>query len=205
LCRLLQERLDDTLKGTDDVERLFGLSAVGLIPAVSQPNGNHSGVSRLLEHTKARSVKENGNGRKPNAAWYRIDEEGKQNATAGRSVSKFAHVDPAFHRRSPAQLFAGHQHATRGGQDQPSPRTWPLLLHQVGQRVLLVDADLRSPSLHRLFGVRENFGLVNYLNRSSGLAQRGAALGIPWPRPAVLRAHTAQSIGTSFFPKHGEN
>jgi len=27
-----QERLDDTLKGTDDVERVLGLAAVGLIP-----------------------------------------------------------------------------------------------------------------------------------------------------------------------------
>jgi len=44
----LQERLDDTLKGTDDVERLFGLSAVGLIPAVSQLNGNYNGVSNTL-------------------------------------------------------------------------------------------------------------------------------------------------------------
>jgi len=43
----LQERLDDTLKGTEDVERLFGLSAVGLIPAVPQLNGNHPSVSKL--------------------------------------------------------------------------------------------------------------------------------------------------------------
>src|SRR5439155_20592535 len=53
----LQERLDDTLKGTEDVERLFGLSAVGLIPAVTQPNGNHNGVSKLLEHTKVLTAK----------------------------------------------------------------------------------------------------------------------------------------------------
>ena len=38
-----------------------------------------------------------------------------------------------------------------------------IALTQVGQRVLLVDADLRSPSLHRLFGMRESFGLVSYL------------------------------------------
>jgi capsular exopolysaccharide synthesis family protein len=38
-----------------------------------------------------------------------------------------------------------------------------IALAQAGQRVLLVDADLRSPSLHRLFGTRENLGLVSYL------------------------------------------
>jgi len=36
-------------------------------------------------------------------------------------------------------------------------------LAQLGQRVLLVDADLRFPSLQRLFGVRQSLGLVSYL------------------------------------------
>jgi len=53
----LQERLDDTLKGTEDVERLFGFLAVGLIPAVTQTNGNHNGVSKLLEHTQGSYAK----------------------------------------------------------------------------------------------------------------------------------------------------
>src|SRR6266481_8110600 len=73
-----QEILDDTLKGTDDVERLLGLAAVGLIPAVSQLNGNHHGMHKSLENSKARSHKENGNGRRPAAAWHRIDAEGPQ-------------------------------------------------------------------------------------------------------------------------------
>ncbi len=158
----LQERLDDTLKGTDDVERLFGLSAVGLIPAVSQPNGNHHGVSRLLEHTKALSVKENGNGRKPNAAWYRIDEDGKQNAPlveAFRSLRTSILLSTADH--PPSSLLVT---STQPGEGKTTIATnLAITLAQVGQRVLLVDADLRSPSLHRLFGVRENFGLVSYL------------------------------------------
>ena len=158
----LQERLDDTLKGTDDVERLFGLSAVGLIPAVSQPNGNHHGVSRLLEHSKALSVKENGNGRKPNAAWYRIDEDGKQNAPlveAFRSLRTSILLSTADH--PPSSLLVT---STQPGEGKTTIATnLAIALAQVGQRVLLVDADLRSPSLHRLFGVRENFGLVSYL------------------------------------------
>jgi capsular exopolysaccharide synthesis family protein len=36
-------------------------------------------------------------------------------------------------------------------------------LAQLGQRVLLVDADLRFPSLQRLFCVRESLGLVSHL------------------------------------------
>src|SRR5258708_11526192 len=158
----LQERLDDTLKGTDDVERLFGLSAVGLIPAVSQPNGNYHGVSRLLEHTKALSRKENGNGRKSNAAWYRIDEEGKQNAPlveAFRSLRTSILLSTADH--PPSSLLVT---STQPGEGKTTIATnLAIALAQVGQRVLLVDADLRSPSLHRLFVVLQNFGLVSYL------------------------------------------
>jgi non-specific protein-tyrosine kinase len=36
-------------------------------------------------------------------------------------------------------------------------------LAQLGHRVLLVDADLRSPSLHKLFGVSGSLGMVSYL------------------------------------------
>src|SRR6266403_365731 len=158
----LQERLDDTLKGTDDVERLFGLSAVGLIPAVSQLNGNHNGVSRLLEHTKALSRKENDNGRKPDAAWHRIDEKGETNAAlveAFRSLRTSILLSTADH--PPSSLLVT---STQPGEGKTTIATnLAIALAQVGQRVLLVDADLRSPSLHRLFGMRDSSGLVSYL------------------------------------------
>jgi capsular exopolysaccharide synthesis family protein len=34
---------------------------------------------------------------------------------------------------------------------------------ELGQKVLLIDADLRRPSLHHFFGGQENVGLTNYL------------------------------------------
>jgi len=158
----LQERLDDTLKGTEDVERLFGLSAVGLIPAVPQLNGNHHSVSKLLEHAKVLGRKENGNGRKPALAWHRIDEEAKQNpalAEAFRSLRTSILLSTADH--PPSSLLVT---STQPGEGKTTIATnLSIALAQLGQRVLLVDADLRSPSLHRLFGVRENLGLVNYL------------------------------------------
>src|SRR6266403_2111032 len=158
----LQERLDDTLKGTEDVERLFGLSAVGLIPAVPQFNGNHPSVSKLLKHAKVLSRKENGNGRRPALAWHRIDEEAKQNpalAEAFRSLRTSILLSTPDH--PPSSLLVT---STQPGEGKTTIATnLSIALAQLGQRVLLVDADLRSPSLHRLFGVRENLGLVNYL------------------------------------------
>ncbi len=54
---------------------------------------------------------------------------------------------------------------------------------QLGERTLLVDADLRAPRQHRIFGVPERPGLAAVL---AGRAGRGAALTLPQYGPLAL-------------------
>jgi succinoglycan biosynthesis transport protein ExoP len=157
-----QERMDDTLKGSGEVEGLLGLSTVGLIPEVSQPNGNHSGMHKLLENSKAPALKENGNDGRRSANWHRIDAEGPQPAAlveAFRSLrTSILHSIPDH---PPSTLLVS---STQPGEGKTTVAcNLAIALSQVCPRVLLVDADLRSPSLHRLFGQRENQGLVSCL------------------------------------------
>jgi polysaccharide biosynthesis transport protein len=42
---------------------------------------------------------------------------------------------------------------------------------QAGNRVLIVDSDLRRPTLHKLFKVTNNLGLTNYLLKQNSLAE----------------------------------
>jgi len=42
---------------------------------------------------------------------------------------------------------------------------------QAGNRVLVVDSDLRRPTLHKLFKVANNLGLTNYLLKQNSLAE----------------------------------
>lgn len=42
-------------------------------------------------------------------------------------------------------------------------------LARLGTRVLLIDSDLRNPSLHRVMGVENSSGLSNYLSSNAGL------------------------------------
>lgn len=155
----IQERLDDTVKGTDDVERLLGLTAVGLIPTVPQLNGSH-GASELLEHGK--TPKENGNDRRPDTAWHRVDAPGTEHAAlveAFRSLRTAILLSTAD--QPPSSLLVS---STQPGEGKTTiAANLAIALAQAGHRVLVVDADLRSPSLHRLFGMRENLGLVSYL------------------------------------------
>src|SRR5438105_1397480 len=76
----LQERMDDTLKGADDVERLFGLSALALIPSVHQLDGNRNGVRKLLCRTNGLRHGQNGSASNPGVRWHRIDQGGKPQA-----------------------------------------------------------------------------------------------------------------------------
>src|SRR5438094_766696 len=70
---LFQERMDDTLKGDDDVERLFGLPSLALIPVVPPSNGDQHGIHRFLPPDKAFELKGNGTGKDSRSCWHRID------------------------------------------------------------------------------------------------------------------------------------
>jgi capsular exopolysaccharide synthesis family protein len=50
---------------------------------------------------------------------------------------------------------------------------------QSGNRVLIVDSDLRRPTLHKLFKVANNLGLTNYLLKQNTLAEIVQTTGIP--------------------------
>ncbi|MEO8716789.1 MAG: chain length determinant protein tyrosine kinase EpsG [Burkholderiales bacterium] len=51
-----------------------------------------------------------------------------------------------------------------------------VVFSQLGQRTLLIDADLRNPRQHRIFGVPDRIGLSAVL---SGRADRGAVVSLP--------------------------
>jgi capsular exopolysaccharide synthesis family protein len=68
------------------------------------------------------------------------------------------------------------------------------------QRVILVDADLRRPSVHRLFGVAATFGLSNVL--TEGAAVEDALLTVPDHGLTILPAgpipmHPAELLGSA--------
>ncbi|PYT99816.1 MAG: hypothetical protein DMG38_10230 [Acidobacteria bacterium] len=158
----LQERLDDTLKGADDVERLFGLSALALIPSVHQLGGNRNGVRKLLRRTNGLRHGHNGTASNPGVRWHRIDQGGKPQAAlveAFRSLRASVLLSTADH--PPGSLLVT---STQSGEGKTTIATnLAISLAQLGQRVLLVDADLRFPSLQKLFCIRECPGLVSCL------------------------------------------
>jgi succinoglycan biosynthesis transport protein ExoP len=50
---------------------------------------------------------------------------------------------------------------------------------QSGNRILIVDSDLRRPTLHKLFKVANNLGLTNYLLKQNSLAEVVQTTAVP--------------------------
>lgn len=130
----LMEYLDDTIKNPDDIRRISGLPT---LTGISETKGiDHTGFS-LITHTNPRS---------PVAEAYR----------SLRTAVLFSNVDQTA--RTIVVTSAGPQE----GKSFTSANL-AIVLAQSSHRVLLIDADLRRPTQHKLFDKQVTYGLTNLL------------------------------------------
>ncbi|MFQ5777054.1 MAG: GumC family protein [Terriglobia bacterium] len=140
----LQEALDNTLKTPEDVERFLHVPSLALIPAVESLNHRSGRKSTLSER------------------WHRIE----GNAQPQRLLAE------TFSCLRTSVLLSTPEHPVRSlllSSAEPSEGkttisgNLAISLAQLGQRVLLIDADLRHPCVHEFFDLPRNAGLVDYL------------------------------------------
>jgi len=139
----LREYLDDSLKGKEDVERVaLGVPVVGLIPELKNWKDHNSTVliSQAEPHSQA-------------AEAYRSLRTSVQFMALDRTIK-------VIQVTSPSQ--AEGKSTTIGN--------LAVGLAGAGQRVVLVDADLRRPRIHEFFGLDHEVGFTSILLGDSTVA-----------------------------------
>jgi len=131
----LRENLDDSVRRYDELEAQYGLPLLGLIPKVKKKAGESVA---LVAHHEPRSQF---------AEAYR----------SMRTALQFSTTEGA-----PERLMV-----TSCGQGEAKSTTALALainFAQLGRQVLLIDADMRNPSLHKTLKLPNEAGLSNFLS-----------------------------------------
>ena len=134
------EFIDDSIKFPDEVERILGLPLMGIIPRVNRKRGESKSVA-LDVHTDPRSTL---------AEAYR----------SVRTALQFSTPEGA-----PKRLVVTS--TTRNEGKSTTALALAINFAQMGQRVLLIDGDMRNPSVHKLLEIPNDFGLSNLLSSES--------------------------------------
>lgn len=147
----LFEMLDDTVKSSADLEKMLGKPVLGVIPKVPERELRGAEVSLMAFHHPTSAF----------AEAYRSMRTALSFSTA-EGVPKVLHVTSAG---------AGEGKTT-------TSISIGINLCQTGANVLLIDADLRNPSLHKAFDVPNHKGLSNYLSGAADPAEVTQPTGV---------------------------
>lgn len=166
---LVRERLDASVRSAEEMDALVDAPLLAMIPAAddrdARPLERHlpAGYAEILPGLESRRLSD-GNG---DGGWPRIDVPG-QAGPRGRAVAESFEAlrTELLHdgngRQAPRSLLVTSCQPREG--KTTVSLNLALSLASAERRVLLVDADLRRPSLHRALGIDKDPGLGEHLD-----------------------------------------
>ncbi|MBI5560523.1 MAG: polysaccharide biosynthesis tyrosine autokinase [Deltaproteobacteria bacterium] len=129
------EYMDDTLKTPEDVREFLGAPFLGYVPAFTAGKGDESGLLPVISHPRS-----------PAAEAYRTLRTGIVFSSA----------------QTPLKVILVTSSLPREGKTVTSSNL-AAAMAQTGERVILVDGDLRRSDVHNVFGMENSDGLTNLI------------------------------------------
>jgi capsular exopolysaccharide synthesis family protein len=176
----LLESLNNTFKNPNEVERHLGLSTLAVIPDFLTANGNSRSASGLLELVRSSTrgilaLTANGSHQPYDSVLQRL-KEAEQPAPKSTgliaSPEKFSAVTESYRALRAALMLSRASEPPRvtlftsalpsEGKTTTAANT-AFLLAQMGERVLLIDTDLRRPRCHQVLNMPNIAGLTEVL------------------------------------------
>jgi polysaccharide biosynthesis transport protein len=182
----LIEGLDNTIRTTEQAQMISGLASLGMIPLGSKSAREGANPKRLVIASSKEAVEL--------VTQVRPQSQMAESYRALRTSLLLSNLG------APPKVIMVTSALPQEGKTTTSINC-AVVLAQKGVRVLLIDADLRRPSIHKTLGMGPRSGLSNVLTGSTTLEQaitRTSILpnlyilpaGTPPPNPAELLAST---------------
>lgn len=136
----LLEFLDNSIKSTEDLEQMLGMPLLGVVPVIAPED------MALIPSNRERAI-------------YSYSRQRSPVAESLRSIR----TNIRFRTGNKEQLLLLVTSAVPKEGKSFTSSNLSAVMAMSGQRVLLIDADLRRPSVHRLFEMTDDFGTVDLL------------------------------------------
>jgi succinoglycan biosynthesis transport protein ExoP len=157
---VMLEYLDDSVRSTEDVSKVLRLPTLATIPALKRGSG-----PRRLISSPGSSLLQTGNGNGNNY--------GRSNSALLLDLDKRSPLAEAYRRlrtsvllsspgRPPKTLVVTSCVPAEG--KSTTAINLAVTLSQTGARVLVIDGDMRRPTVHSCFGIENRSGLSNILS-----------------------------------------